>query len=53
VGPVAKPTAGHLFDEIQRTFLEQHRYGTATTESYIALATELSGDTTVRPFLDN
>ena len=76
-GPVARPTAGHLFDdnrytggtlalyalqeklgvakfdEIQRAFLDRHRYGTATTASYIALATELSGDATVRPFLED
>ncbi|MFF2142378.1 M1 family metallopeptidase [Kitasatospora sp. NPDC058190] len=66
-GPVASPTADHLFDSqrytggalvlfalrekvgadtfdrIERTFLREHRYGTATTHDYVRTASEVSG----------
>ncbi|GAA3150546.1 aminopeptidase N [Kribbella aluminosa] len=76
-GPVAKPNAANLFDDIrytggtltlyalsekiglakfdqiQQAWLRTYRNRSATTEDYIALATKVSGDETVRPFLED
>ncbi|MFF1816676.1 M1 family metallopeptidase [Kribbella sp. NPDC058245] len=76
-GPVAKPNAAHLFDDIRYTggtltlfalsekiglekfnqiqlaYLRTFKNRSATTEDYIALATQVSGDPTVRPFLED
>jgi aminopeptidase N len=76
-GPVAKPNAADLFDDIRYTggtltlfalsekigvakfdqiqlaWLRTFKNRSATTEDYIDLATRVSGDSSVRPFLED
>jgi len=39
------------FDQVERTWVTRYRDGVASTDDFIALATEISGDATVTPFL--
>jgi len=39
------------FDQVERTWVTRYRDGVASTDDFIALATEISGDQTVTPFL--
>jgi aminopeptidase N len=39
------------FEQVERTWLQRYRDGVASTDDFIALATEISGDSSVTPFL--
>jgi aminopeptidase N len=39
------------FEAVERTWIERYRDGVASTDDFIALATEISGDQSVTPFL--
>ena len=39
------------FEQVERTWVERYRYSVASTDDFIALATEISGDQSVTPFL--
>jgi aminopeptidase N len=39
------------FEQIERTWVTRYRDGVASTDDFIALATEISGDASVTPFL--
>lgn len=41
------------FRAIERAVLERYRNGVISTENFVALAAEVSGDPTVRPFLED
>ena len=39
------------FEQVERTWVQRYRDGVASTDDFIALATEMSGDRSVTPFL--
>ena len=39
------------FEQVQRTWVQRYRDGVASTDDYIALATAITGDASVTPFL--
>jgi len=39
------------FDHVERSWVQRYRDGVASTDDFIALATEISGDSSVTPFL--
>lgn len=39
------------FEQVERTWVQRYRDGVASTDDFIALATEISGDASVTPFL--
>src|SRR6185295_6803295 len=39
------------FDQVERTWVTRYRDGVASTDDFISLATEISGDASVTPFL--
>ena len=39
------------FDQVERTWVQRYRDSSASTDDFIALATEISGDQSVTPFL--
>ncbi|MFK4089740.1 M1 family metallopeptidase [Kribbella sp. NPDC020789] len=41
------------FNQIEQAVLAEHRNGIISTEQYIALATRVSGDASVKPFLED